>query len=294
MPLNALNRRDFLASTCAATLAGVCSTNPAHSAESKMKFGMVTYQWGKDWDLPTLLANLEKARVLGVELRTTHAHGVEPALTDQQRREVKKRFEDSPITLVGIGSNENFDSPDPETLKKAIEASKAFVILSRDVGSSGVKVKPNSFHDGIPHEKTIEQIGKSLNELGNFAQDYGQQIRLEVHGECAQLPTMKAIMDIANHPSVRICWNSNRQDLEGQGLEYNFNLVKDLFGSTAHVRELDTADYPFQKLMDLFKGIPYGGWILLEASSNTPEVMKDRVQALIRQRELFEKMVGAS
>ncbi|HOE11027.1 MAG TPA: TIM barrel protein [bacterium] len=292
MARNSLNRRDFLASACAATLAGVCSKHSAYAAESKMRFGMVTYQWGKDWDLPTLLANLEKAKVFGVELRTTHAHGVEPSLNDQQRREVKKRFEDSPITLVGIGSNENFDSPDPETLKKSIEASKAFVILSRDVGGSGVKVKPNSFHVGVPHEKTIEQIGKSLNQLGTFAQDYGQQIRLEVHGECAELPTMKAIMDVADHPNVRICWNSNRQDLEGQGLEYNFNLVKDLFGSTAHVRELDTADYPFQKLLDLFKGIQYSGWILLEASSNTPEVRKDRVQALIRQRELFEKMAA--
>ena len=43
-----------------------------------MRFGLVTYLWGKDMDLPTLLDVCEKSGVLGVELRTQHAHGVEP------------------------------------------------------------------------------------------------------------------------------------------------------------------------------------------------------------------------
>ena len=71
-----------------------------------MAFGLVTYQWGRDWDLPTLIANCEETRVLGVELRTTHAHGVEPRLNAGQRREVKKHFDGSPVTLVGLGSSE--------------------------------------------------------------------------------------------------------------------------------------------------------------------------------------------
>lgn len=54
-----------------------------------MNLGLVTYQWGKDWDLPTLLANCEEAGLLGVELRTEHAHGVETSLSAQERKEVK-------------------------------------------------------------------------------------------------------------------------------------------------------------------------------------------------------------
>ena len=42
-----------------------------------MKFGLVTYQWGKDWDLPTLITNCERTGYHGIELRTQHAHGVE-------------------------------------------------------------------------------------------------------------------------------------------------------------------------------------------------------------------------
>ena len=45
----------------------------SNSLYTGMKLGLATYQWGKDWDLPTLIANCEKAGLSGVELRTQHA-----------------------------------------------------------------------------------------------------------------------------------------------------------------------------------------------------------------------------
>jgi len=286
-------RRGFLTRTLAvgaAVAAGPLSKGLAWGSDkpgSHMAFGLVTYNWGKDWDLPTLIRNCEAAKVPGVELRTTHAHGVEPSLNIGQRIDVKKRFSNSPVTLVGLGSNERFDHPTPEALKAAIEATKEFVKLGHDVGASGVKVKPNSFQKDVPREKTIEQIGKSLNVVGAFAADYGQQIRLEVHGQCAPLPIMKQIMDIADHPNVGVCWNSNAQDLDGEGLEYNFNLVKDRFGATAHVRPLDSPDYPYQQLIGLYVKMDYRGWIMLEDG----RVPDDRVHRLAEQAELFAQMV---
>ncbi|MHC4327511.1 MAG: DUF6807 family protein [Planctomycetota bacterium] len=255
---------------------------------SKMKFGLVTYLWGQDWDLPTLIANCEKTEVLGVELRTQHAHGVESSLSAGQRRDVKKRFADSPVTLLGPGTNFAFHHTDPAKLRRDIDGAKEYIKLSYDCGGSGIKVKPNDLPKGVPLEKTTEQIGKSLNELGRFAAEYDQMIRLEVHGSCSKLPTMKAIMDVAEHPNVGVCWNCNSQDLEGEGLEYNFNLVKDRFGDTVHVRELNIGSYPYQELMNLFVKMDYKGWILLEARTKP----KDRVKALAEQRHVFGDMVA--
>ncbi len=284
-----LSRRDVLRLSIGLGAAGPLATALASErSRSRMKFGLVTYQWGRDWDLPTLIANCEKAKVLGVELRTTHAHGVEPNLNAQQRSEVKKRFKDSPVVLVGLGSNERFDDPDPAKLKKAIEATKAFVKLSHDVGGSGVKVKPDSFHEGVPHEKTIEQIGKSLNMLAAFSAEYGQQIRLEVHGDFARLPVMKKVLEVTDHPNVAICWNCNPQDLDGKGLEYNFNLVKERFGATAHVREMNVGTYPYQALMTLFVKMGYKGWVLLEAHSE----LKGGVEAIVEQHDLWKRMIA--
>ncbi len=254
-----------------------------------MKLGLVTYLWGKDWDIPTLIKNLSTAKIYGVELRIDHAHGVTTSLSQEERNLVKKQFADSSVQILGMGTNQDYDSPDQEKLKQSIEGTKEYIKLSHDIGGSGVKVKPNRFHEGVPHEKTLEQIGKSLNEVGKFAADYGQQIRLEVHGKgTQQVPNIKTIMDVADNPNVTVCWNSNNQDLDGKGLEYNFNLVKNRFGDTVHVRELNVGDYPYQKLMSLFVQMNYSGWILLECRTD-PE---DKVAALIEQRKVWEKMIA--
>lgn len=291
-----MDRREFLQHSLAVGAgltvpmsAGSMAPLMAKDEPSKqMRFGLVTYLWGQDWDLPTLLHNCEQTGVLGVELRTTHAHGVEPSLNAAERAEVKKRFADSPVTNVGIGSNERYDSPDPAVLKQAMDATKAFIVLAHDIGTDGVKVKPDRFYDDVPHEQTIEQIGRSLNELGKFAEGYGQQIRLEVHGQCKDPPTIKAITDIADHPSVALCWNSNPADLDGAGLEANFAMLRPRFGQTCHVRELDDKEYPFGRLIALLDESNYKGWVLLEASSKPA----DRVAALQEQRELFDRMLA--
>ncbi|MCX5636792.1 MAG: PmoA family protein [Planctomycetota bacterium] len=289
------SRRDFLkrsmylgAASVAGKPIGKVFAQSSLKGVSGMKFGFVTYQWGKDWDLATLIANCEKAKLLGVELRTEHAHGVESNISAQQRRDVKKRFDDSPVKLVGLGTNFCFHHVDPAKLRQDIEGAKEYVKLCRDVGGSGVKVKPNDLPKEVSREKTIEQIGRSLNELGRFGAEYGQQIRLEVHGSCSPLPVIKQIMDIADHPNVGVCWNCNSDDLVGEGLKSNFNLVKGRFGDTVHVRELNISDYPYQELINLLAEMGYGGWVLLEARTSP----QDRLKAMVEQHKVWEEMVA--
>src|SRR5690606_18763566 len=127
-----LSRRTFLQKSILAGV-GLSLLDPssllAFSKKSGLRFGFVSYQWGKDWDLPTLLANCEATGLLGVELRTQHAHGVETSLSAAQRAEVKKRFADSPVTCVGYGSNFEFHSPDAAKLRENIEQAKAYIKL---------------------------------------------------------------------------------------------------------------------------------------------------------------------
>lgn len=282
-----VSRRRFLASSAAVGLASL-ALRAARSAEDvAIGFGLVTYMWGADWDLPTLLANCKQTNVLGIELRTTHAHKVEPELNEKQRAEVAARFADAGITCVGIGSDERLCNPDAARHKQALEKSKEFIRLSHDIGGSGVKVKPNDFHPPIPREQTIEQIGQALNELGEYAEGFGQQVRLEVHGKCAELPTMKAIMDVATNKNVGVCWNSNKLDLAGDGLAKNFDLVRGRFGATCHIHELLSPDYPFQDLLNLLVRSKWEGWCLMENATKPA----DRVAAMAEQRKLFDEMI---
>jgi hydroxypyruvate isomerase len=288
--MKSITRRSFLQQSFSA---GIGMAALSHlpdlpsMAKGKMKFGLVTYQWGRDWDLPTLIANCEKTGLLGIELRTEHAHKVEINLSAAQRAEVKKRFTDSPVECIGYGANFEYHSPDPAQLRNNIEQTKEYIKLCKDIGATGIKVKPNDLPASVPKEKTIAQIGSSLNEVGRFARDYDQLVRVEVHGNLTQeIPNMKAIFDLVTEPNVKMCWNCNDQDLLQPGLEKNFNMVKKWFGDTVHVRELNVGDYPYQQLFDLFNSIRYNGWILLEARTEPA----DRIAAMKEQLTIFKQM----
>jgi sugar phosphate isomerase/epimerase len=230
-----------------------------------MKLGMVTYNWAQDWDLPTVIKNCETTGFEGVELRTTHKHGVEPTLNAAQREDVRKRFADSKVELVGLGSICEFQGPEPEKVKQNIETAKQFVVLSHDVGGHGVKVRPNHLIDGEDRKKTVERIGTALRECGDFAAGYGQQIRVEVHGKKTSEPAViKEIMDVANHPQVRVCWNSNPGETINGSLKRNFDLLKDRLGETAHINNLYDPAYPYRELFSLLKQAGFEGFCLAE------------------------------
>lgn len=251
-----------------------------------MELGLVTYQWGKDWDLPTLIKNCEATGFKGVELRTTHKHGVEPALNEAERKEVAKRFADSNVVLVGLGTACEYHSKDPAVLKKNIEETKGFIKLTHDCGGTGVKVRPNGLPEGVPAEKTLEQIGKALDELGEFGEGFGMEIRLEVHGPGTQeLPNIKTIMDHAKHPGVKVCWNCNPTDTAGKGLAANFEMVKSRLG-TIHIHDL-TSSYPWAEFFKLLRGAEFEGWTLLEEG----KIPADIVAAMKAYRPMWEKMV---
>jgi sugar phosphate isomerase/epimerase len=279
-----LTRRQAISASTFALITGAHSfAAPAaeqsanrNKSGSRMKLGSVTYNIAKDWDVPTIIKNFEAAGFEGVELRTTHRHGVEVSLNKQQRAEVRKRFADSKVELMGLGSAFEFQMPEQDKLRKEIEATKEYIVLARDVGASGVKVRPNGLPKEVPVEKTLDQIGRALHELGQFAADHGQVIRLEVHGNGSSLlPHIKRIIDVADHKNVGVCWNSNQTDLEGKGFDYNFDLVKDKIFSV-HMRDLYLEEYPFRKLLRRLNDIGFGGYCLAEIpeSSDPLRVMK--------------------
>ena len=239
---------------------------------SQMKLGTVTYNLAETWDVPTIIKNCEAAQFQGVELRTGHKHGVEVNLNKDERAEVKKRFQASRVQLMGLGSAFDFHTSDQTKLRKDIEATKEYIVLAADVGASGVKVRPNGFPKEVSHEKTLEQIGKSLRELGEFAEGHGLVIRLEVHGSETQLvPNIRKIMDVADRKNVGVCWNSNQTDLDGEGFDHNFDLVKDKILSV-HMRDLYLEEYPFRRLMTRLNETGFKGFCLAEIPPSTDPV----------------------
>ena len=282
-----MKRREFLSTVAAIPALGIATgaqpQPPATAARKGLKLGTVTYNIAKDWDLPTLIKNLTEAGFDGVELRTTHKHGVEISLSPAARVEVRKRFEDAPVKIGGLGTTCEYHSPDAAIVRKNIDETKAWVKLAKDLGSPSVKVRPNGLPKEVPEEKTLEQIGKSLRECGTFADENGVKIQLEVHGaETSRVPRIRRILDYGgNHPGVGVCWNSNQTDLLDGGFEANFKLLKDQIGQI-HMRDLYLEEYPFRALISNLAAMNFQGYCFAEIPESS-----DGVRVLRYFRGLF-------
>ena len=99
--------------------------------------------------------------------------------------------------------------------------------------------------------------------------------------------TIKKIMDVATNENVFVCWNSNKTDLSGEGLEANFKLLRPRFGATLHVRDFHSADYSWQELFNLLVKTRWEGWMLCEAANQVP----DKLAALAEQRKMFDVLL---
>jgi len=251
--------------------------------KNPLKLGLMTYLVGSKWDIETIIKNCKEAQFEHVQLRTTHAHGVEVTLTSAQRADVKKRFADAGLA-ISMASAFQYHSTDPAELRKNIEGTKQYLQLAADVGALGIRVFPNAVPaEGDPsREKILEQIGKSVSECATTGYNLGVQVRLEEHGQgTANIPVIKKILDYADNPNVWIIWNNSDSDytgkdlpkgFEGMSLEDQFNLVKGRIGNV-HLRELYT-DYPWRKLFSLLSKSGYKGYLDIELSDESCEPVR--------------------
>jgi sugar phosphate isomerase/epimerase len=237
-----------------------------------LQLGTITYNIAKDWDLPTLLKRLEALHYQGVELRTSHAHKVEVNLNKEERAKIKSMFADSPVALAGLGSAFEYQATDPAVVRKNIEGTKEYVRLAHDVGAPGVKVRPNGIPKGADLDATLRRIGRALHEVGEDAEGFGVEIRVEVHGAITQLvPNLAKIIAYADHPNVYVCWNSNPTDVVNGSIRETFALVAPKIREV-HLHDLYDETYPWTELFALLNRQKYEGFTLAEIpESSDPE-----------------------
>jgi sugar phosphate isomerase/epimerase len=290
------DRRTFLATTAAGVLglsgrSEAQQTSPAPTKPSLPPFhlGTVTYNVTAEWDLDTILKILPKVGLTHVEFRTTHKHGVEPSLSQEQRQEIKKRCADAGVTIWGLGSVCEFHSPDPKVVEGHIETCKQFLQLAHDIGAKGVKVRPNGLRKDIPEADTLQQIGKALIPCGEAAANLGTEVWVEVHGgETSKPARMKSIMEACGHQSVGICWNSNPSDVVDGSIKPSFEMLLPWLKS-CHINVLYSG-YPYRELFSELRRVNYDRVTLIEI----PEKLDPQNGELLLKyyRKLWQELCG--
>ncbi len=296
---NHFSRRNFLKTTAlsstAAIIPGCVGASPENEEEvafslnkNPLKLGVMTYTLAEEWDIETIIKNLGETGYQSVELRTTHAHGIEVTLSTSERAEVKKRFEDSSLEEISLASAFQYHFTDKTELKNHIEGTKEYTLLAQEIGAKSIRVFPNALPEGVPEEKSMEQIGKALAEVGQFGVDHDVKIKVCVHGnKTARVPVIKKIIDYSESPNVFVNWNCNLNDSEGEGFEYNFNSLKDRIISL-HMHELWDDKYPYRLLFKLLADSGFKGYCNAEISGN-----EDPIRLMKYYRSLFLSLQNA-
>ena len=292
--MNDLTRRTFLRTGAAAAAAVAAGTlarpRLAGAAEDPSKprihLGLVTYMVGAKMDLPTLIAACEKSGMEGVELRSTHAHGVEPHISKQRRGEVKAMFADSPVRLYALGSACEYHSPDPKVVAKNVDLTKRFVDLAADLGCWGVKVRPNGLPKGVPEEKTLAQIAGAIRTCAEYAGPRKVTLFIECHGPGTSRPDrMASIIKQVDHPSACLCWNCNSLDIENGSIRRYFKLCAPHI-QHVHIHTLTEKGYPWEELFGLLKAADFRRFTMIETHCKGD----DPVAFLKAQRDAFLKL----
>jgi sugar phosphate isomerase/epimerase len=270
------SRRKFLQTAALGVAAMTTSLSKSSATELNveekkklppLKLGLMTYSLGKDWDIETIIKNCTETGWVHAELRTTHKHGVEVTLTKKERAEVKKRCKDSSLEAISLASAFQYWYPDPAELKKNIEGTKEFLQLAADVGAIGIRVFPNASAEDVSGEKMLKQTGKALAEVGEFGHNLGVDVRVCIHGKGTDnVPAIKKILDYSQSDHVYVNWNCMQSDVEGEGLEKNFNMIKDRIRGV-HLHEL-TSDYPYRAFLKLLRESGYKGYCNAEIDTS--------------------------
>lgn len=252
-------------STCAAAMTAPSTFDHSSTPIPKRQFqlGIVTYNLASQWDLPTLMRIAGKTGIAAVELRTTHAHGVEPTLTAKERTDIRRRFQDSGVRLWGLGTVCEFQSSEPNVVRQNLDVCNQFLELSADLGGVGVKVRPNGLPKGIPTDVTLKQIGESLSRCGEAAKKLQQEVWLEVHGAGTADPKhIQTIMEHCRHPNAGVTWNSNSTDIVNGSLQESMQRLQPYIKS-CHINEL-YGRYPYRELFTALRRMQYDRFTLIE------------------------------
>lgn len=263
-----MRRRALLGSTVVFGAARYAATALAVPQPLGPRLGCVTYKLLKDYDLETMIRILEATSYEGVELRTEHKHGIEPSIGQDERLRVRKQFEKSKVKLVGYATTCVYHSPDGGEREHNVQIAKQFIDLAHDTGAVGVKSRPNALVEGVPPRVTIQNISACLRELGDYGEQKGIEVWLEVSGPGSSDPNVIAeIMKRTSHKMVGISWNSLDTDVVDGSIKRSFGLLRPWI-KHVNIKELAGSSYPWRELFSLLRTTGYDRFTMCKVEEN--------------------------
>ena len=230
-----------------------------------MKLSLDTYSIGVDFTLRDLVAMLPANGFDGIEFRceSKQKHGVEPEIDAAERRRVRTLLEQAGVQVSCLSTSQRFEYPEAAKRQAAIDRTKQFIDLAADLGCGRIRVFGNDFPEGVPKPQVVQYVGESLRACGEYAEDKGVDVLLEMHGQFYYWEYCLGAVQVAGHPNVAINYNCDLRDLVDGSVAYTYGQVVDQVRHV-HLHDLENPAFPYTELFGLLKASGYDGFCSLE------------------------------
>src|SRR5437016_182983 len=173
-----------------------------------------------EWDLDRIITAAREWGYDGVEWRG-YQDEMElpraPIFTAAARNETRRRFQDSALEFVCLGSSVRLSDPASERRERERSAFAAYAELARFLGCGLVRVFGGNLPSGVEREAALPEMAGFLRELGEIAADQGVTVALETHDAFSTGAQVAELLRRADHPSVGALWDLHHPYRQGGG-----------------------------------------------------------------------------
>jgi sugar phosphate isomerase/epimerase len=209
-----LTRRQFIQNSAMAAAAWPIFATAA--ATKSLPIGFSTLGC-PGWDWAKILSFAQQNGFASVELRGlqgTMDLPSRPEFSPGRVAESKKEVAAHGLHISCVSSSAEMHYTDPKKHEEQLADARRFIDLANALGVPYVRVFGNKI-DG-PRDQALQNVAKSLRELGDYAGPKHVTVLIESHGDFTDSPTLRAILEQANSKHVGLLWDAHHTYVDGK------------------------------------------------------------------------------
>lgn len=236
------------------------------------------------WDLPAMVAKAKEFGYDGIELRNLqdrlHLPSAPELAADPAK--VAQVMRDAGVQIVCLSTAAAFHMINSREVAENQAQVREYIELAAKLGCPFVRVMGAEIPTGkllgpVPRSTVLGWIGKAIRELAPFAAEHHVTLLIENSGDFVDSVAMWYLVDVANSPAVKCCWNPLAAKTQNErptrsiprlGAKIGMVRVSDgkFTDGGAFERPVlpGQGDVEIRPMIQLLKGIGYRGYLVFD------------------------------
>jgi len=228
-----------------------------------------------NWDIEQIVQFAREYGYDGVELRGVGSQHISLEVSPQERREIKKFFEDNWIEIACISAYTRFASPSEEERRMNIDTLVQYCDLAKEIGAPIVRSFVGNPPERVKEEEWLSYIPESLNEVGERIDSLGVTVVIETHDYFSTGKLIGMLIERTNNKNIKALWDVWHPYRMGESPEETLDYLRNYLVHT-HIKDAKKVndqwqlvlpgggDIPLVKIVGLLKSIGYNGYLSFE------------------------------